>query len=47
MICLPKSEWCNPSNKYIVQDAKNVITIENLNEVTYYLHKISAPSEYI
>lgn len=47
MICLPKSEWWNPSNKYIVQDAKNVITIENLNEVTDYLNKISAPPEYI
>lgn len=47
MLLLPKSEWWNPSTRYIVQDAKNVVTIENLTEVTDYLHKISAPQEYI
>lgn len=47
MIVLPKSEWWNPSTRYIVQDAKNVVTIENLTEVTDYLHNISAPQEYI
>lgn len=47
MIDFPKSEWWNPSTRYIVQDAKNVVTIENLTEVTDYLHKISAPQEYI
>lgn len=47
MIALPKSEWWNPSAKYVVQDAKNIVTIENITEVMNYLHKISAPQEYI
>lgn len=47
MIHLPKSDWYNPSTKYVIQDAKNVVTIDNLNEVMDYLHKISAPTEYI
>lgn len=47
MIDLPKSDWYNPSTKYVIQDAKNIVTIDNLNEVMDYLHKISAPTEYI
>lgn len=47
MIQLPKSEWYNPSNKYIIQDAKTKVTIDNLTEVLNYLDKISAPKEYI
>jgi hypothetical protein len=47
MLTLPETSWWKPSTKYVVQNAKEVITIENINEVTDYLNKISAPSEYI
>jgi len=47
MLTLPKNNWWKPSNKYVIQNAKDVVTIENINEVTEYLKKILAPPEYI
>ena len=47
MLTLPESACWKPSNKYVIQNAKDVVTIENINEVTEYLKKILAPPEYI
>jgi hypothetical protein len=47
MLTLPESDCWKPSNKYVIQNAKEVIVIENINEVKEYLNKISAPWECI